>query len=92
MAFYFYSQDLLQYSTHKRIAVETASSTLELLKNDYNVTLPQSVTLGGITGTRTITKQDVSGKTYKWVQVEVSWQEPSKTALQSVTLDSYISP
>ena len=92
MAFYFYSSELLGYATHTRIALSIANASLEELKKDINASLPTSVAIGDLPpeAQPPPTIEDVPGRPYKHVQIQITWHEPSRDGQQNIILDTYM--
>ena len=103
MTLFFSSQEGMGWAVHKRLAVELASSELELLRNNGYVNLPalglygpDPINIGGITGLRTIAITSVPSVDYRRIQVQITWKAAGKNQQnpqdQQVTLDTFIAP
>ena len=107
MAFYFHSQGYFASVNHRRIAAEIASAELEDIKTDGYTAIPaagawtvratkltqrlSAGAIGGMPGWGEIYVIDNS-EGYKEVQVTIFWNQPGKSTVQEVTLDTYIAP
>lgn len=106
MAYYTFADSHMQASFHRNIATELANSKMEeLRKNGYSALPnttglwqgPSPILIKYLSGNQSIYVFDIDDNSdgatdYKQVKVEIAWQEPSKTFLQNLTLDTYITP
>lgn len=104
MAFYFYSNQHLQTSFHRRIATEIANSQMEeIKKNGYHnlypvnqanpdhCQSPTQINIRDLSGNQTTCFHYIDPNCTQ-VSVEIDWQDPGKTSQQSIRLATYITP
>ena len=99
MAFYFFSNENIQASFHRRLAAEIASSQMERIESTL-ASVPETeeeelsietINIRHLSGRQETYIEDISGTgTLAQVTVEVIWDEPGKSQEQSLTLVTYI--
>lgn len=103
MSFYFNSSDFMALAMHKKMALELATEKMEECKRvttlsaldalDNNPTPgPESISVGGLSATRTTDVSDPgNGESgYRLVEVNVVWTEAGKNTSRNVDLITYI--